>query len=718
MHEHSFHQSSFTVFIMESRKASLFWWVLIFFLTISLCGVKALSEEHHGKAHEGHVVERGLRRTLLVTEYGEILAIDVKLGHKQLPYHLQFFTLEPNSLFLPVILHADMVFYVHTGSGKLTWAHEGGTSTIQLRQGDLCSLSEGSVFYIQSNLEAERRKLRIYAMFSNTDDNTYDSSIGAYSRINELVRGFDKKIMQAALKVPEDLIEAITNKTETPGIVHAVSEKPNTVWEMEASFLKNFIRVGSNSKKLKTYNIFDNDPDFKNRNGWSIAVTKKQLKTLKRNNIGFFMVNLTMGSIMGPHWNPRATEVAVGLEGEGMVRVVCGSSNDAERGCQNMRFKVKQGDVFVVPRFHPMAQMSFEDAPFVFLGFSTAAKNNHPQFLAGKGSVLQILDKQVVATSFGVSGRTVDQLLSSPDDSIIFGCDSCAEEEEMMMKEEEEKEKREEEERKRKEEEATKKKEEKEEEEARKKEERKREEEEARKQQEERERKREEEEARREKEEERQQEEARRKKEKKREEEAEKEQEEARREQEKREKKREEEEAEREREEEEARRKKEEEKEQEAEREEEEARREKEIKRREEEEARRKKEEARRQKEERERKRAEEEARREQERKRAKEAEREEEAEKEQEQAEKQQEQRERRREEEDEEKEAERRKRPHKREKGEEDAKWEEETARRQQEEREKRRERESDNNKFMERGVEGQTRFDGRRVLKIRKV
>jgi len=28
-----------------------------------------------------------------------------------------------------------------------------------------------------------------------------DPSIGAYSRINELVKGFDKKIMQAALKV-------------------------------------------------------------------------------------------------------------------------------------------------------------------------------------------------------------------------------------------------------------------------------------------------------------------------------------------------------------------------------------------------------------------------------------------------------------------------------------------------------------------------------------
>lgn len=101
----------------RKRKASPLPWFLIFFLTISFCRVKALSEgNRHGKSHDGPVVEKDQRRTLLTTEYGEITAIDVNEGHKELPYHLQFITLEPNSLFLPVLLHADMVFYVHTGT--------------------------------------------------------------------------------------------------------------------------------------------------------------------------------------------------------------------------------------------------------------------------------------------------------------------------------------------------------------------------------------------------------------------------------------------------------------------------------------------------------------------------------------------------------------------------------------------------------------------------
>lgn len=104
---------------MEPRKAFLassFWLVLIIFLAITLHGVKASSEEHHVTPIVGPVVEKGQRRTLIDTEYGEISSIAIKGGHREPPYHLQFFTLEPNSVFLPVLLHANMVFYVRTGT--------------------------------------------------------------------------------------------------------------------------------------------------------------------------------------------------------------------------------------------------------------------------------------------------------------------------------------------------------------------------------------------------------------------------------------------------------------------------------------------------------------------------------------------------------------------------------------------------------------------------
>ncbi|CAL2273798.1 unnamed protein product [Prunus armeniaca] len=479
-----------------------FTFFILLFIGLSLPAAKAIlsNEEQYGSgasaAAAGSLVKRDQRRALVVTEYGEISSIDISDGHRG-PYHIQFITLEPNSLFLPVLLHADMVLYVHTGSGRLSWGDEDDIKRVAIKRGDLFRLRPGSVFFVQSDLQAERQKLRIYAIFAtNTDDDLYDPAIGAYSSVRDLVRAFDPKVLRSAFKVSDEVIESIINGTDQSGIVHAVPTKKETFWDLEARFLKTFLtgKDGSafnkNKKKTKTYNIFDEDPDFKNCNGWSLTVNKKNSQLLKGSNIGLFMVNLTKGSMMGPHWNPRATEIAIVLHGQGMVRVVCSSTAAKKSECKSMRLRVHEGDVFAVPRFHPMAQMTFNNDSLVFMGFSTTTRRNYPQFLAGKYSVLQSLDKQVLAASFNVSNTTVDQLLAAQADSVIIDCTSCAEEEERVMLEEIEKEREEQEAKKWEEEEAGKRAEEKEQ--------RKREEEEAARKREEEEaaaRKREEEEA-------------------------------------------------------------------------------------------------------------------------------------------------------------------------------------------------------------------------------
>ena len=483
-----------------SNKASF---LSLFFLSLSLFlhVNKAFKEDASGLEP---VVRKDERRQLVVTEYGEVSAIEIGDGARG-QYHLQFITLDPYSLFLPVLLHADMVFYVHTGSGRLTWTDTlDEMRRVDLRRGDIYRLKSGSIFYVHSSLQPERQKLKIYAIFTNTDDDLYEPTIGAYSTIGNLLRGFNKEVLKAAFKVSEDLVREITKGTQPPGIVHA---EPTKETELDALLLQVFRRgrggmLLSDNKK-KPYNIFDEKPDFENSNGWSLTVTKKKLHLLKGSNIGLFMVNLTEGSMMGPHWNPLAPEISVVLRGEGMVRLVC-SSTAKKSECNNTRFRVEEGDVFAVPRFHPMAQISFNNESFVFMGFSTTARKNNPQFLAGKSSVFQTLDKRVLALSLNVTNSTViDQLMNQQPESVIIECCNCAKEEQRLMEEEEakkieeEKEREEEEARKREEEEARREEEEaREEEEKEREKEAKREEEEARKREEEEGGKREEEEAR------------------------------------------------------------------------------------------------------------------------------------------------------------------------------------------------------------------------------
>ncbi|KAK2657261.1 hypothetical protein Ddye_010313 [Dipteronia dyeriana] len=455
--------------------------LLFFSLCLLLLHAEGFTDKDVAGGSVGYMVKREQRKSLIRTEFGQISAVQISDGPSTGHYYLQFITLEPNSLFLPVLLQAGMVFYVRSGSGRLSWTDEGDLKRMRLKRGDVFRLQPGTVFFVESNLELiEREKLRIYAMFSNTEEEAFEPSIGAYTSISDLVLGFDKKVLASAFKVSEDVIEAITNATKPPAMIHALPKKKTNLWQLEDRFLKAFVisrgsplQAERNDNK-KSFNILDAKPDFKNCNGWSLTVDKKDLKVLKHTNLGIFMVNLTKGSMMGPHWNPMANEIAVVIQGQGMVRVVCPSTTE-QSNCKDLKFRVEEGDIFAVPRFHPMAQMSFNNDSFVFMGFSTTTEKNYPQFLAGKNSVLHALNKQIFALSFNVTKATVDQLLSPQRDSVILECTSCAEEEELTMKEEIEKEKEKE-----KEEEEAKKREEEEEE--------KRQEEEAKKREEEKER--------------------------------------------------------------------------------------------------------------------------------------------------------------------------------------------------------------------------------------
>ncbi|KAL8265128.1 hypothetical protein R6Q59_023258 [Mikania micrantha] len=461
-------------------------------------------------AKHGTVVTKDKLWNVVSTESGEIYGVKVSDGRDGF-YDLQFITMEPNSLFVPAHLHSDMVFYVNSGSGTLSWVDlekdNDKLRQVELRTGDVYRLPTGSFFYLQSNLESDRRKFRINAIFSDSKHEKREgSSFGAYSSVADLLLGFDDKVLQAALNVNEEVIEELRSGGQQPMIVHGVSKVAQLFQShyMNVRAFLGFIENGmievNKNKKDKAFNILEAKHDFENCNGWSLIVTSKQMDALKDSDFGIFMVNLSKGAMMGPHWNPLTVEIAVVLRGRGMVHVVCPSTVD-EAECKNLRFRVEEGDVFVVPRYHPMAQISFNNESFVFMGFTTTQKNNHPQYLVGSASVFQVLDKRVLAASLGVSNATMGEISSAQSDAIILDCTSCAEEEERLMEEEiqrqkEEEERKEEEEAERRQEEERKREEEEEEAKRRQEEEeRKREEEEeAKRRQEEEERKREEEE--------------------------------------------------------------------------------------------------------------------------------------------------------------------------------------------------------------------------------
>ncbi|XP_051183349.1 vicilin-like seed storage protein At4g36700 [Lolium perenne] len=538
---------------------------LILFLAVSATAWASADEEQWkaGGAVGGQVVQKEKRRVVAASEAGTVTATDV-VDAAGTVYRLQFITMDPGALFLPVQLHADMVFYVHSGRGNVTYIQEGASESrsLEVERGDVYNFEQGSILYIHSYPNATRERLRIYAIFSSnaigSDDPSHPTS-EAYTSVSNLLKGFEVQILRLGFGVSPDVVEAIKSAESPPSIIpyNPDQEKKEGESNWTEQILDALWGIGDpvnkkkkkekkqkgKKEKSKTFNFYSGKPDVENCFGWSKTMTNKDLQNLKGSDIGMFMVNLTTGSMMGPHWNPKATEIAIVTHGSGVVQTVCpsspsstgGDSGHHEQGgrggregernhheqCKNSVFRVKEGDVFVVPRFHPMAQMSFNNGSFVFVGFSTHMGQNHPQFLAGRQSVLQVIGKEILALSLGQKNSTaVEKLLSAQTGSTIMACISCAEELERKAEQEEqegghgkggggdeeERRRKEEEERRQREEEEQRRREEEEEERARKeeKERKQREEEERARREEKEQRKREEEEeaARREQEEE------------------------------------------------------------------------------------------------------------------------------------------------------------------------------------------------------------------------
>lgn len=118
--------------------------------------------------------------------------------------------------------------------------------------------------------------------------------------------------------------------------------------------------------------------------------------------------------MMAPHLNPTATEIGIVLKGSGTVKVVFPNGTSA------MDAKVREGDVFWVPRYFPFCQIASRTGPFEFFGFTTSARRNRPQFLAGANSLLKSMRGSEFAMAFGVSEDKYDHMVNSQREAVIL----------------------------------------------------------------------------------------------------------------------------------------------------------------------------------------------------------------------------------------------------------------------------------------------------------
>ncbi|KAG6505424.1 hypothetical protein ZIOFF_037780 [Zingiber officinale] len=384
------------------------------------------------------LVTKESRRAVVSTDAGSITSVDVNHESRG-RYHLEFITMEPSSLFLPVLLHADMLFYVHSGNGRVhTSVREDEKERVEhvdVERGDVSVVEKGSVFYVQSRPSLTEESLQIHLLFNHVDEGNSEKAWNeAYSIIGDLIHGFAAKILQKGFGVSEETIQAIKRVEKPPLIIpflHNNEMMETHTWIRRITSDTHDELAKKNKSKNKKFNFFKAKPDVENCNGWSTVLTHKDLKALESSHIEAFMVNLR------PHWNPSASEIAIVIHGQGMVQVVCPNQAPIDMyQCEEINFRVKEGDVVAVPGHLPMSHMSYNNGSLVFVGFSGITGKNSPQWLVGKNSVLRTIDQEILALALNVPKSIVKDLVRSRSEPMILDCTSCAEKLDEKMEEE------------------------------------------------------------------------------------------------------------------------------------------------------------------------------------------------------------------------------------------------------------------------------------------
>lgn len=138
--------------------------------------------------------------------------------------------------------------------------------------------------------------------------------------------------------------------------------------------------------------------------------------------------------MMAPHVNPTATEYGIVLSGSGSIRIVFPNGTTA------LNAEIAEGDVFWVPRYFPFCQIASRTGPLEFFGFTTSARRNRPQFLAGASSVLRTMLGPELAAGFGVDKETLRRVLDAQREAVILPSPEAAPPDEKMKRRERERE--------------------------------------------------------------------------------------------------------------------------------------------------------------------------------------------------------------------------------------------------------------------------------------
>ncbi|KAK1599252.1 hypothetical protein QYE76_008155 [Lolium multiflorum] len=353
-------------------------------------------------------------------------------------------------------------YLAHAGEGVLTVIDKGEKRSYTVHQGDVIVSPAGSIRHL-TNTDGQRKLILAKIQHTISVPGQFQYFLG-----ESVLSSLSKRVQRAAFKTSEERLDKLFGKQGgKKGFFVRASEEQVQELRRQASEggQSHLWPFGGDSRS--TYNLLEQKPTIANRHGRLYEADARSFHALADQDVRVAFANITAGSMTAPYYNTQSVKIAVVLEGEGEVEIVCphlsqdserhqqgqsergkgrgreeeddereqqhqqhgrqqgrgsGSESESEEQQQEkyetIRARVSRGSAFVVPPGHPVVEISSSrgSSNLQVVCFEINAENNERVWLAGKNNVLGKLDSPAKELAFGEPAREVDEVLEAQKD--------------------------------------------------------------------------------------------------------------------------------------------------------------------------------------------------------------------------------------------------------------------------------------------------------------
>ncbi|KAK1645398.1 hypothetical protein QYE76_063203 [Lolium multiflorum] len=254
-------------------------------------------------------------------------------------YRVEIVKANPRSFIVPGYADADGISYVAQGEGVLTVIDNGEKRSYTVRQGDVIVSPAGSIRHL-TNTDGQRKLILAKIQHTISVPGQFQYFLG-----ESVLSSLSKRVQRAAFKTSEERLEKLLGKQGgKKGFFVRASEEQVQELRRQASEggQSHLWPFGGDSRS--TYNLLEQKPTIANRHGRLYEADARSFHALADQDVRVAFANITAGSMTAPYYNTQSVKIAVVLEGEGEVEIVCPHlSQDSERHQQGQRERHQQG---------------------------------------------------------------------------------------------------------------------------------------------------------------------------------------------------------------------------------------------------------------------------------------------------------------------------------------------------------------------------------------